>query len=253
VAVDRRSVLGSEVQIFAVFSEWSEHFIYADPESNSDTGNKQAHTQAGSGQAHVPTRHMEVTQMKLVGIMTTAVLSLTLVAAAPIYAQEPRDQQEEQKAKPEEKAQPTAKQGEKNAQQEDKNSKQEEKNAQQQDKNNQSAEKNTQQEDKNSKQEEKNAQQRQAKPVQQAQRAGGGGIPADRFKANFGREHSFRVSQGDYTNRRFQYGGYAFGFVDPWPSNWLYTQDVFVVEIDGVYYLCNPMYPGVNLALSITL
>jgi outer membrane biosynthesis protein TonB len=188
--------------------------------------------------------------------MTTAVLSLTLVAAASIYAQEPRDQQEEQKAKPEEKAQPAAKQDEKNAQQQDKNTKQEEKNAQQQDKNNQSAEKNTQQQDKNSKQEEKNAQQQQAKPVQQAQRAGGnggGGIPADRFKANFGPEHSFRVSQGDYSNRRFQYGGYSFGFVDPWPSNWLYTQDVFVVEINGVYYLCNPMYPGVNLALSFTM
>jgi len=192
--------------------------------------------------------------MKLVGLMTTAaVLTLTLVAAAPIYAQEQRDQQEEQKTKPEEKA-PAAKQDEKNAQQEEKNTKQEEKNAQQQDKNNQSAEKNAQQQDKNSKQEEKNAQQQQAKPVQQrAGGNGGGGIPADRFKANFGREHSFRVSQGDYNNRRFQYGGYAFGFVDVWPSNWLYTQDVFVVEINGVYYLCNPMYPGVNVALSITL
>src|ERR1022692_670439 len=169
---------------------------------------------------------MEATHMKLVGLMTTAVLSLTLVAGASIYAQEPRDQQEEQKAKPEEKAQPAARQEERNSQQQDKNSKQEEKNAQ------------------------------QAKPVQQAQRSGGnggGGIPADRFKANFGREHSFRVSQGDYNNRRFQYGGYSFGFVDPWPSNWLYTQDVFVVEINGVYYLCNPMYPGVNLALSFTL
>jgi hypothetical protein len=26
-----------------------------------------------------------------------------------------------------------------------------------------------------------------------------------------------------------------------------------VVEIDGMYYLCNPMYPGVNLELSFTL
>ena len=37
------------------------------------------------------------------------------------------------------------------------------------------------------------------------------------------------------------------------PSNWLYTQDVFVVDIDGVYYLCNPMYPGVNIALVVNL
>ena len=197
--------------------------------------------------------------MKLVGIISTAVLSLTLGVAAPAYAQEPHEQQEEQKAKPaqdENKAQPAAKQQEqKNAQQQDKNTKQQEKNAQQQNKNNKSAEQNAQQQNKNAKQDEKNAQQQhspQAKPEQQAQH-GGGRIPDDRFKANFGREHSFRVSEADYRGRRFQYGGYSFGFVDPWPSNWLYTQDVFVIEINGVYYLCNASYPGVNLALSFTL
>lgn len=201
--------------------------------------------------------------MKLVGIISTAVLSLTLGVAAPAYAQqEQRDQQEEQKAKPaqqeEKKAQPAAKQEEKNAAQQNKNIKQEEKNTQQQDKN-KSAEKNAQQQAKTTKQEEKNAQQQhtqQAKPAQQERRAGGNGggrIPDDRFKANFGREHSFRVSQADYSSHRFRYGGYSFGFIDPWPSNWLYTQDVFVVEINGVYYLCNPMYPGVNIALSFEL
>ena len=50
-----------------------------------------------------------------------------------------------------------------------------------------------------------------------------------------------------------QYGGYSFGFVDPWPSNWLYTQNVYVIEINGVYYLCNASFPGVNLVLSFTL
>ncbi|MGB8723836.1 MAG: hypothetical protein WCD15_13835, partial [Terriglobales bacterium] len=62
-----------------------------------------------------------------------------------------------------------------------------------------------------------------------------------------------RVTQADYSNHRFQYGGYSFGFVDPWPSNWLYTQNVYVIEINGVYYLCNASFPGVNLALSFTL
>jgi hypothetical protein len=168
--------------------------------------------------------------MNLVGFISTAVLSLTLVAAAPMYAQE---QQDEQKAKPEEKkAQP-----EKSAKQEQKPAAQQEKNA---------------------KQGEKSAQQQhtpQAKPEQQAQRASGnrgGRIPDDRFKSNFGREHTFHVSEGDYRNHRFQYGGYWFVFSDPWPSNWLYTQDVYVIEIDGVYYLCNAMYPGINIALSFT-
>lgn len=81
----------------------------------------------------------------------------------------------------------------------------------------------------------------------------GGSIPADRYKANFGSSHTFRVSQGDYNNRSFEYGGYSFGFAGEWPSNWLYTQNVYVIDIDGVYYLCNPVYPGVNIALIVNL
>jgi hypothetical protein len=160
--------------------------------------------------------------MKLVGVISTAVLSLILGVAAPVFAQE-QHEQEDQKAKP-------AAQEEKKAQPE-----------------------------KNAKPEEKNAKQEQnSKPVaknEQKQSAGNGGgrIPADKFKANFGQQHTFRVSQSDYSNHRFQYGGYAFGFVDPWPSNWLYTQNVYVIEINGVYYLCNASFPGVNLTLSFTL
>jgi flagellar motor protein MotB len=148
---------------------------------------------------------------------------MTLGVAAPAYAQ--HDQQEEEKAKPaqpeEKKAQPekSTKQGEQPAAQQEKNAKPDEKNAQQE---------------------------------QHAAGNGGGRIPADKFKANFGQQHTFRVSQSDYSNRRFQYGGYSFGFVDPWPSNWLYTQNVYVIEINGVYYLCNASFPGVNLALSFT-
>src|SRR5580658_2235191 len=166
---------------------------------------------------------MEALPMKLVGIISTAVLSLTLVAAAPVFAQEQHE--DEQKAKPaqeEKKAQP------------DKNAKKEEKPAAQQ--------------EKNAKPEEKNAKQEQHPAGN-----GGGRIPADKFKASFGQQHSFRVTQADYSNHRFQYGGYSFGFVDPWPSNWLYTQNVYVVDINGVYYLCNASFPGVNLALSFTL
>jgi hypothetical protein len=173
---------------------------------------------------------------------------LTIGVGVPAYAQqEQHDQQEEQKDKPahetEKRAQPEkpAKQEDKNARQEDKNNKPEEKNAQQ---------------DKNSK-EEKNAHEQhtqQARPEQEQHAGGNGGgrIPDDRYRANFGQEHRFHVSQADYSNRRFQYGGYWFGFEGAWPSNWLYTQDVYVVEIGGVYYLCNANYPGVNIALSVT-
>ena len=167
--------------------------------------------------------------MRLLGVIGTGILSLTLGASALAYPQqEQRDQQEENKDKP-------AQEKEKKAQPE-KSVKPEEKTAPG---------------EKNSRPEENKAQQPgRAEPNQQ--RAAAGRIPADRFKANFGREHSFRVSENDYRNHRFQYGGYWFGFASVWPSNWLYTQDVYVVEIDGVYYLCNASYPGVNLTLSVT-
>jgi outer membrane biosynthesis protein TonB len=188
--------------------------------------------------------------MKLVGVISTAVLSLALGVAAPAFAQEQHDQddkskpaaQEEKKAQPEKSVKPE----EKNTQP-DKNVKPEEKNAQQ-DKNVKPEETNAQQ-DKNVKPEEKNAQQER----QPAGNNGGGRIPAAKYQANFGSQHTFHVSQGDYSNRRFQYGGYTFGFAGAWPSNWLYTQDVYVMEINGVYYLCNPSYPGVNIELSFAL
>jgi hypothetical protein len=173
--------------------------------------------------------------MKLIGAISTAVLSLSLGIGIPAYAQQDQhEQQDENKDKAaqekEKKVQPerTAKPEEKNARPEEKSAKPEEKSAQ-----------------------EEHAQ--QAKPEQKEQRSDAGRIPTDRFKANFGREHSFRVSEGDYRNHRFQYGGYSFGFVDAWPSNWLYTQDVYVIEINGVYYLCNASFPGVNLTLSVAL
>jgi len=191
--------------------------------------------------------------MKLVGAISTAVLSLSLGIAIPAYAQqEQHDQQEENKDKPaqakEKKAQPEkqAKPEEKNARQEEKNTKPEEQKAQQE-KNN-----NNNKEDRNAQQQhEQNA--KAGKQEDHARGNGGGRIPEDRYKANFGRDHRFRVTEANYRDRRFQYGGYWFGFVQPWPSNWLYTQDVYVVEIDGVYYLCNASYPGVNLTLSINL
>ena len=175
--------------------------------------------------------------MKLVGVISTAVLSLALGVAVPAFAQEQHEQegQKAPAARDEKKAQPekSTKQAEPAAQQE-KNAKPAEKNAQQQQRNTKPAEKN-------------------AQPQQRAGNNGGGRIPDAKFKANFGQQHSFRVTQADYSNHRFQYGGYSFGFVDPWPSNWLYTQNVYVIEIDGVYYLCNASFPGVNLVLSFTL
>ena len=79
-------------------------------------------------------------------------------------------------------------------------------------------------------------------------------IPDDRFRSDFGRGHTFRMSPvmvGGYS--RFQYGGYWFGFVQPWPIGWYYTDDVYVDYIDGGYYLCDPYYPGARVSISVAL
>jgi len=55
---------------------------------------------------------------------------------------------------------------------------------------------------------------------------------------------------------RFSYGGFWFMLVDPWPGtwaeNWYANDDVYIVYDDG-YYLCNRTYPGVMLAITVSL
>ncbi len=89
--------------------------------------------------------------------------------------------------------------------------------------------------------------------VQPAQRDGGNRnvrrIPDQDFHAHFGREHAFRVARRD--DRRFNYGGYWFVYSQPWPGDWSYDDDVYVDEIDGEYYLIDPVHPGIRLLLIV--
>jgi hypothetical protein len=98
-------------------------------------------------------------------------------------------------------------------------------------------------------------QKQRAVPALRLSARGSARIPDDRFRANFGREHVFVISQpemvGGYS--RFQYGGFWFGFVQPWPVGWYYTDDVYVDYVDGGYYLYNPYYPGARVSISVVL
>jgi hypothetical protein len=98
-------------------------------------------------------------------------------------------------------------------------------------------------------------QRQRAEPALRLSSRNNGRIPDDRFRSNFGRGHDFRIGSprmvGGYS--RFQYGGYWFGFVQPWPVGWYYTDDVYIDYVDGGYYLCNPSYPGVRVGISVIL
>jgi len=222
---------------------------------------------------------MEATLMKGLSVISTAALFLLLGATLPAFAQEEhqdaKPEKQEQKAKPAK--QKAAKPAKQDAQ--SKPAKQEE----------QAKAKPAQHEEqaKPAKQEEQaktEKHQSEAKPVKQEERGKSGGqqhaqrtaveeqrqrsvpalrlsargsgrIPDDRFRANFGQEHVFVISEpvmvGGFS--RFQYGGFYFGFVDPWPDGWYYTDDVYVDYIDGGYYLYNPYYPGVRVSISVVL
>ena len=79
-----------------------------------------------------------------------------------------------------------------------------------------------------------------------------GRISNEHYESHFGNRHSFHVSRGDYDHRRFYYGGYGFAFIDPWPPDWGYSDDVYVeYSDDGYYYMYNRFHPGMRISINI--
>ena len=80
-----------------------------------------------------------------------------------------------------------------------------------------------------------------------------GRIPEDKFRASFGREHTFHVGHPVIVEGRprFSYGGYSFFISEAWPSGWGYDDEVYIIEVNGVYYLVDNAHPGVQLELVI--
>jgi hypothetical protein len=86
-------------------------------------------------------------------------------------------------------------------------------------------------------------------------------IPDNRYRGYFGQDHAFRISGlpflvvGGYP--RFQYSGYWFSPVDPWPeywgANWYDNDDVYVMYVDNGYYMYNRRYPTEGIAIRISL
>ena len=93
------------------------------------------------------------------------------------------------------------------------------------------------------------------------QRGGYGGyyIPEASFGLYFGDEHWFRIHSQPYIVSgypRFQYGGFTFMMVDPWPGDWAedwYASDDVYVGYDNGYYLYDRMHPGEAVAITVVL
>ncbi|MGA8539904.1 MAG: hypothetical protein WB566_10415 [Terriglobales bacterium] len=184
--------------------------------------------------------------MRIVQVVRMFALCTLLVTAAWVYAQDaPKpDEPRPEAAKP--------------AQQDEKPARQDEAKPATPD-DNKRDDKAMKQDDKGTKQDD--AKSKQGSPVAaqsgQEQRGGnqrGARIPDDKFRANFGHEHKFVMHRTTVQGRPgFQYGGYSFILVDPWPADWAYTDDCYVDYIDGEYFLFDLAHPGVQIALTLVM
>jgi hypothetical protein len=191
--------------------------------------------------------------MKLVRLVSTlvstSVLSLLFGTTALIYAQDQRDEaktpQQETRPEASKSAQnePSARQGE--------------------------AKPAEQSEDKPARGDAKSSsKQEDAKPSRQSGQAGqstqhsqrsadhrGGRIPDDKFRAQFGRQHTFKINRTTTAQGQpgFQYGGYTFVIVDAWPAGWVDTDECYVDYVDGEYFLFDLLHPGVGVAIVVVL
>jgi len=209
--------------------------------------------------------------VKLFRVIGTSAVLLLLGWTVPAFAgQEPKDQPKEQEKQHEEKP---AKQDQQHQQkqqqhqQQDNSKKQEQQQAKaQQDQH--------QRQDNKSAQRQSPAEAHQQQTAWQSDRAhswqsehrtwqqrggyNGYHVPDDRFRSFYGQNHGFRIYSLPVRivdgNRRFQYGGYWFSLVDPWPeywsNDWYDSDDVYVDYFGDGYYLCNRRYPRDRIAIT---
>ena len=200
-------------------------------------------------------------------IVTSAVLALALGMAAPAFAQDQKQSDKEDQPKAQQHAQ---KQQNQNDQ---KQAQQQQRAQQQQNQNNQrQAQRQQQQQPQRT-----DAQQREEQTTWQNHRAGNwqsdhrswqqrGGyngyrVPDNRYNVYFGRQHGFRIYGLPFMvfdgYPRFQYNGYWITLLDPWPGNWSNdwydTDNVYVLYENDGYYLYNDRYPGIGIAISISM
>jgi hypothetical protein len=86
-------------------------------------------------------------------------------------------------------------------------------------------------------------------------------IPDDRYNGYFGSNHGFVIYSQPYMVvggfPRFQYNGFWFSLVDPWPdywgNSWYENDNVYIVYENDGYYMYNQRYPGVGIAISVSM
>ena len=212
---------------------------------------------------------MKTKVLSATGIASTCVLSLLLGVAVHVYAQQdqhsdkqnqPKQEQPPQQQRSEQPQQQHAQQPQQ--QQHAQQPQQQQQHAQQQQHSPQSRTQEQQRVEQSAWQQH-SAQNWQSDHRSWQQRGGYSGyrVPDDRYHGYFGSQHGFRIYGlpflvvGGYPG--FQYQGYWISLIDPWPgswaNNWYDTDDVYVSYVNNGYYMYNRRYPGIGIAVSISM
>ena len=217
--------------------------------------------------------------MKRIGFVSTGLLLLLLGITPPTFANQQQDQDKQQQDKDKKQQDQNRGQQQKVQQQQQDQNRQQQKAQQQQQDQNKGQQQRTQQQQQGRQQQSLDKQQQQRAQQQQSawqerratnwqsehqtwqQRGGYNGdrIPEDRYRGNFGPDHSFRIYRnpvvvaGGYPG--FLYGGFYFSVVDPWPqywsTNWYENDDVYVDYSGDGYYLYNRRYPQDRISIGV--
>src|SRR6266478_5223965 len=219
--------------------------------------------------------------MRPIGIISTTALFLILGMAAPVDARQGKPDKQEEKGKPakqEQAAKPERQQQAKGQQDQQRQQRQQQDNSAKQQQ--QARGQQDQQRQQRQQQDNRSAQRRSPAQVHQQQVAWQGSrahswqsehrtwqqrggyrgyrVPEDRFREYYGQDHTFRIYSLPVVfiggGQRFQYGGYWFGLIDPWPeywsSDWYDSDDVYVNYYGNGSYLYDRRYSGNRIAIS---
>jgi hypothetical protein len=229
-------------------------------------------------------------KLKILNGMVMAISALSLVGLSlPTNAQQPKEEEQKQQQRGQQEQKQDQRQQKKQQEQKqqqkqsDQNQKQQQQRALQPKQQEQKqVQKQQQQQDRTQQQKQVNRPSQQGQRVQQAEQRGvwqqhrarswqaehrtwqqrggyiGYRIPEDRYRGYFGPAHAFRIYSfplvvvGGYP--RFQYNGFWFSVVDPWPEywsdGWYENDDVYIDYSDG-YYLYNRRYPQDRIAITV--
>jgi outer membrane biosynthesis protein TonB len=191
-----------------------------------------------------------------------AILGVAMASSPLLARQEPADKQKQQEPKTQEpppspkadsdkkQEPPEKKQEPPSAKQDKSGDKRQQRDAKQQEKEMEKQSKGGEKKNRDNNQAQPQQQQQNSRQYAQESHSKGKRIPPQKFQANFGRAHHFQVKHLE-EGRRFEYSGYSFEVVEPWPADWSYDDKYCIEQHEDIYYLVDILHPSIHVLVIV--